>query len=79
MSAPRTAEEWERHDATQNCANMAENVVSTACPECGTRFACLAQYKCWDAGDMQPYWRLRCTLCGHTCNGTLKPIVHDQK
>jgi hypothetical protein len=79
MSAPRTPEEWARHDATQRCAGPAENVVSTACPECGIRFACLAQFKCWDAGDTQPYWKLRCVLCLHTFAGSLKPIVHDLK
>lgn len=79
MSAPRTPAEWARHDITLNCAGQAENVVSTACPECATRFACLAQFKVWDAGNTQPYWKLRCTVCLHTFTGSLKPIVHDKK
>ena len=73
MSAPRTPEEWERFEQTQAHAGPAENVVSTACGNCGVRFASLAQFKCWDAGETNPYWKLRCVLCGHTSRGELKP------
>jgi hypothetical protein len=78
MSAPRTPEEWDRHNVTLTFAGPAENVVSTACENCEQRFVQLAEFKCWDAGDTNPYWKLRCTSCGHRCNGSLKPIVHDK-
>jgi len=58
-------------------AGPAENVVSTACTHCNRRFTQLAEFKCWDAGDTNPYWKLRCTHCGHRSNGSLKPIVHE--
>lgn len=74
MSAPKTLAEWAQHDMTQLQAGQAENVVSTACGQCDTRFAQLASYKCWDAGG-QPYWKLRCTVCGHVGRGELKPPV----
>lgn len=65
MSAPRTAAERGQYARTARVAGPAENVVSTACPECGVRFAVLARY---DAEG----WHLRCTLCGVRFKGELK-------
>jgi|HubBroStandDraft_2_1064218.scaffolds.fasta_scaffold1981209_2 hypothetical protein len=78
MSAPRTEEEWARHNSTQDQAGPAENVVSTACENCELRFTQLAEFKCWDAGDTNPYWKLRCVNCGNSSKGVLKPLVHDK-
>lgn len=65
MSAPKTDEEIRQSIETQCDAGPAENVVSTACPACGVRFAMVAKFD-WDS------WHLRCTLCGHQCKGKLK-------
>ena len=65
VSEPRTGEEHLRAAQTQLAAGPAENLVSTACPGCGVRFAMLARL---DAGG----WHLRCTACRHTCDGELK-------
>lgn len=65
MSLPETAEEREQYDAAEAVAGPAENVVSTACPVCGVRFALLARYK-YDG------WHLRCVPCGYQTKGELK-------
>jgi hypothetical protein len=67
MSQPKTPEEQARHDATASVAGPAENVVSTACPSCGVRFAMLATYKA-------DGWHLRCTSCGQRAHGELKAV-----
>ncbi len=69
MSQPKTEEEFRQHDATTALARPTENVVSTACWECGARFAVLASY-----GTRG--WLLRCTLCGAASGGTLKEATH---
>lgn len=65
MSLPVTAAERAQFLETQGQARPAENVVSTACPQCGVRFALVAHL---DAGG----WNLRCTLCGYSGKGSLK-------
>lgn len=65
MSNPVTDEEKLRASLTLSCAGMTDNLVSTACPGCDTRFAMLARY---DAGG----WHLRCTVCAYYCDGELK-------
>jgi predicted RNA-binding Zn-ribbon protein involved in translation (DUF1610 family) len=65
MSEPRTDFEREQFWLTEAVADRDENVVSTACPQCGTRFAMLA--RCDTEG-----WHLRCTLCGCRREGELK-------
>ena len=65
MSLPVTAEEKARHDATASAAGPADNVVSTACPQCHTRFAMLAKFKA-------DGWHMRCTVCGGSFRGELK-------
>lgn len=65
MSRPVTDAEREQEVITQQVAGPAENVVSTGCPECGTRFAILAKL---DAEG----WHLRCTVCGWHGDGELK-------
>jgi hypothetical protein len=76
MSLPKTDAERAQHDMTAAQAGPAENVVSTACAECDTRFACLAEFRVWNTGDEMPGWRLRCTVCGHVGMGELKPVVY---
>jgi predicted RNA-binding Zn-ribbon protein involved in translation (DUF1610 family) len=65
MSQPRTQEEFWQYEATTAVAGLADNVVSTACPSCGIRFAMLAAYKA-------DGWHLRCTQCGERFHGELK-------
>jgi ribosomal protein S27E len=68
MSRPVTDAEREQDQRTNQAAGPAENVVSTACPGCEVRFACLVTYD--RAG-----WHLRCTLCGWVGMGELKTQV----
>ena len=72
MSLPVTEEEKSRYNLTRAAAGAADNVVSTACPECNTRFAILAWYGRGRFGE-EPDWHLRCTVCGARCKGDLKP------
>ena len=65
MSLPVTQEERDQLAATQAVAGFTDNVVSTACPNCGVRFAVLAKLS-------SDGWRLRCTLCGCTPRGELR-------
>lgn len=65
MSDPVTEEERLRCDLTGAGAGPAENIVSTACPACSTRFAMLARYNAEG-------WHLRCTACGWAGTGELK-------
>jgi predicted RNA-binding Zn-ribbon protein involved in translation (DUF1610 family) len=65
MSRPVTDAESEQEQRTAARAGPAENVVSTACPECDVRFAMLAQ-RCATG------WHLRCTECGWAGTGELK-------
>ena len=65
MSLPETDAEQEQLDKTLAARFGTENVVSTACPECGTKFAMLTRFA---SGD----WGLRCTVCGVTAKGELK-------
>jgi DNA-directed RNA polymerase subunit RPC12/RpoP len=65
VSLPQTATERQQLRLTEAAAAGAENTVSTACPECGTRFAMLARFNA--SG-----WHLRCTLCGCRRTGELK-------
>ena len=65
MSEPRTASEREQAEQTLAMAGQSENLVSTACPACGTRFAMLAKFY----ADAQ---LLRCTVCGWHGHGQLK-------
>lgn len=65
MSLPVTAEEKAQFTRTQQLASTTENVVSTACPGCGTRFAVLARL---DASG----WTLHCTRCHLYGKGELK-------
>ena len=69
MSQPKTEFERKQFALTADAAGPAENVVSTACPECGIRFAMLARY---DAEG----WHLRCTLCGTLATGELKGVSY---
>lgn len=70
MSAPRTEEERFQAEITLQHASLAENLVSTACPGCGVRFAMLAK---WQRDENEvPAWFLRCVRCGHQCKGETK-------
>jgi predicted RNA-binding Zn-ribbon protein involved in translation (DUF1610 family) len=71
MSQPRTVEEWKQQSATAAVAGPADNVVSTACPSCGVRFAMLASYSTRG-------WWLRCTLCGDAGYGELKAKKEEE-
>ena len=75
MSLPVTPEEKRRYSETVAGALPGENVVSTACPECHTRFAMLATWKRDASG--KPDWFLRCVVCGTSCKGELKPMSHS--
>ena len=77
MSIPRTEDEIAQAKRTELQAGPAENVVSTACVNCGMRFATLATFRVWDCGDGMPGWRLRCVNCGDTAAGELKPMGFD--
>lgn len=66
MSLPVTDEEKRQCDATLDQRTGTENVVSTACPGCGTRFALLAKHH----GGSE--WHLRCVLCGYVTKGEPK-------
>lgn len=65
MSRPKNGAERAQELRTLDVAGPTGNVVSTACPECGTRFALVAKL---DAEG----WRLRCTVCGWHGDGELK-------
>lgn len=65
MSLPATSEEWKWFTVTKSCAKGAENVISTACPECNVRFVMLAYLSALG-------WSLRCVRCGWTGSGELK-------
>lgn len=67
MSLPQSNAEWARFNATARYAGPAENIVSTACPDCGTRFAMLAELKA-------DGWHLRCTECDARAMGELKEL-----
>lgn len=71
MSRPVTQEERSQERETQAMAGPTDNVVSTACPRCHTRFATLAHYARDENGV--PTWFLRCTVCGNRATGDLKP------
>lgn len=66
MSLPKNGAEWAQASKTQGCASMTENLVSTACPRCGVRFALLAHY-------YANCWMLRCVECLWNGPGELKP------
>jgi hypothetical protein len=66
VSLPQTAEEIAQFHATEAAGGLTGNVVSTACPDCDTRFAMLATFHA-------DGWQLRCTVCGTRRNGELKP------
>lgn len=70
MSLPVGDAEWARYNKTADQAGPAENIVSTACPDCGTRFAMLAKFRA--SADGPPQWRLRCVNCGSSYEGDLK-------
>lgn len=70
MSDPKTEQEREQFYATLAVAGWTENVVSTACSECGTRFAMLARFGHYTDGP--PGWQVRCTLCSFEGGGELK-------
>ena len=73
MSLPTTDAEREQAQLSQRAARPAENLVSTACPDCGTRFALLASYVMLvNTQEQVPVWLLRCTVCGFKGNGELK-------
>jgi hypothetical protein len=65
MSLPETNKEIAQLHHTRQAAGPAENVVSTACPGCQTRFALVAALD-------QAGWHLRCTACGYHGDGELK-------
>lgn len=65
MSLPQTDAEVAQYASTLQAAGRTENVVSTACPECQTRFSVVAKYE-------MDGWHLRCTRCGRTFRGELK-------
>lgn len=65
MSLPQTDQEWAQYHAADAASGLTENVVSTACPRCQTRFALVAKFSA-------DGWRLRCTRCGWTGEGELK-------
>jgi predicted RNA-binding Zn-ribbon protein involved in translation (DUF1610 family) len=71
MSRPVTDAERAQEARTLQAAGPADNVVSTACPECGTRFAVVAKYARTDAYP-DGTWNLRCTLCAWRGTGELK-------
>ena len=70
VAVPATDAEREQEAATLRVAGRTENVVSTACPQCGVRFAVLATWGCSEEGKAG--WQLRCTLCPWRGKGSLK-------
>jgi predicted RNA-binding Zn-ribbon protein involved in translation (DUF1610 family) len=78
MSVPKTEGEIAQCKHTELQAGPAENVVSTACPECGLRFAMLATFRVTDTGDDMPHWRLRCVNCGAERMGLLTPPEYER-
>lgn len=83
MSDPKTAEEFRQRDITLAAADPGDSLVSTACPNCGVRFAMLARYYLKTkpaalAGTQLKlvtqggFWGLRCINCGHICKGEPK-------
>ena len=72
MSLPKTEDELAQAQRAETQAGPAENLVSTACPECGARFAMLATFRVWDCGDDMPHWRVRCVNCGAERMGLLQ-------
>lgn len=67
MSLPVTDEEKVSAQVTEDQAGPTENLVSTACPDCGKRFVLLAHYGV-------DGWTLRCTRCGLHTKGELKSV-----
>lgn len=65
MSLPKNDLERAQMDKTLSLRIGCENVVSTACPECGVRFALLVIHR---AG----VWLLRCVECGWLGDGEPK-------
>jgi hypothetical protein len=65
VSKPVTDAERAQADKTLLQAGPSENLVSTACPVCGVRFAMLARY-------VVSFWYLRCTECGAERTGEPK-------
>jgi DNA-directed RNA polymerase subunit M/transcription elongation factor TFIIS len=73
VSLPASDAERNRYRKTEEQAGPAENVASTACPQCGTRFVLLARFRIIDpAHEEPPVWMLRCVNCGYAARGELK-------
>jgi predicted RNA-binding Zn-ribbon protein involved in translation (DUF1610 family) len=67
MSLPAGDAEWRRYNQTAALAGPAENIVSTACPDCGVRFVMLATLRA-------DGWFLRCANCDARRMGELKQV-----